>query len=223
MGFLIKVRDGKIYGPYTREDVERFAAERRLHPQDLLSEEGGNRWIPAHHVIDSFPVQQPQHPAQTQTSQQSNASPNYPTNRKPSERFILKLATWWPRVCATIYDSILFFIVFGAVGVVIALSMPKLVNTKLSLLFSLIYLIVSTAFIASPKQATPGKQKCKLRVVSLSGERLSFGHALARQGAWFFVSFIPVVNFVSYLLPLWNKRKQTIHDMIAKTVVITDK
>lgn len=218
MVFLIKLRDGNVYGPYPREDLLVFAAERRINPQDLLSEVGTDSWIPAVQILDSFPVQQPQQPAQ-----QGIAAPNYPTNRKPPERVTLKLATWWPRVWSSIYDGLLFAIVFGMAGGVLILFAPKFGSNKLSLLFSLIYTIITTIFIASPKQATPGKQKFKLRVVALSGKELSFGHALARQAACLFVSFVPFVNIVSYLLPIWNQRKQTIHDMIARTVVITDK
>jgi len=234
MGFYVKRINGKVYGPFPHEDLRRFAAEARLSQQDLLLEEGTDRWVTALQLLDSFPVQQPDQPVPSK--HQVAAYANYHTNSRPTARVTLKLAALRPRAWGWIFDYLLYLIVstITLLGVLFffltkfdftKLTFPQLLFSLFVfiLLPSLIYVIVTAAFIASLKQATPGKQINKLRVVTLSGGRVSFGRALARQVACVLIVYIPLVNVVTYLLPLWNRRKQTIHDMIAGTVVVTDK
>jgi uncharacterized RDD family membrane protein YckC len=236
MGFYVKRINGKVYGPFPHEDLRRFAAEGRLSQQDLLLEEGTDRWVTALQLLDSFPVQQPDQPVPSMHQVAASASANHQTTKRPTARATLKLAALRPRAWSWIFDYSLFFIVstITLLGVLF-FFLAKFDLTKLTfpqilfslfvyiLLPSLIYVIVTAAFIASLKQATPGKQINKIRVVTLSGGRVSFGRALARQVACVLIVYIPLVNVVTYLLPLWNRRKQTIHDMIAGTVVVTDK
>jgi uncharacterized RDD family membrane protein YckC len=66
--------------------------------------------------------------------------------------------------------------------------------------------------------ATPGKLLTGIRVVhSETGERLTFAQGVIRY-LGYLISFAPLL--LGYFWMLWNPRKQTWHDLMAKSVVI---
>jgi uncharacterized RDD family membrane protein YckC len=67
-------------------------------------------------------------------------------------------------------------------------------------------------FVAFSNGATPGKKLMKIRVVRTSGGTVGFGRATVR----FLARWIPFGPFFA----LFNDRKQTLHDLIADTVVV---
>jgi len=92
MGFYVKRINGKVYGPFPHEDLRRFAAEGRLSQQDLLLEEGTDRWVTALQLLDSFPVQQPDQPVPSMHQVAASTSANHQTAKRPTARATLKLA-----------------------------------------------------------------------------------------------------------------------------------
>ena len=72
---------------------------------------------------------------------------------------------------------------------------------------------------SSKWQATLGKQILKLRVVDLNGNRVSFWRASAR----YFGKIISRMTFmVGFLMILFTRKKQALHDKIAATLVISN-
>lgn len=71
---------------------------------------------------------------------------------------------------------------------------------------------------SSTKQATFGKQFLDLKVVTLNGERISFGRALLRNIAR--LINIPIYS-LGYVSILFTRRHQGIHDIIARTTVVS--
>ncbi|MDB5337073.1 MAG: transporter [Planctomycetaceae bacterium] len=69
---------------------------------------------------------------------------------------------------------------------------------------------------SSEARATVGKRLMRLRVVDLSGERLSFAQASGR----FFAKFPSALLLIGYLIQPFTERKQALHDILASTVVI---
>ncbi len=66
-------------------------------------------------------------------------------------------------------------------------------------------------------QATPGKMALLLRVTDLEGQRINWRAATLR----FFGRFISLWTImIGYIMAAFTKRKQTLHDMIAGTVVL---
>ncbi len=66
--------------------------------------------------------------------------------------------------------------------------------------------------------ATPGKLVAGIRVVHAeTGERLTFTQAVVRY-LGYIVSFVPLL--IGYFWMLKNPRKQTWHDLLAKSVVV---
>lgn len=68
---------------------------------------------------------------------------------------------------------------------------------------------------SSNPQATVGKRILGIQVTDLQCHRISFGRASGR----FFARIIPTVG-IGYLLVLFTRRKQALHDLIAQCLVV---
>ena len=83
----------------------------------------------------------------------------------------------------------------------------------------IIFLIVWNYFAfqeSSTRKGTVGKQAMNLIVTDLDGNRISFKQATKR----FLGKFLAVAPFFAgFLLILFTKKKQALHDIIAKTLV----
>jgi uncharacterized RDD family membrane protein YckC len=64
---------------------------------------------------------------------------------------------------------------------------------------------------------TPGKRLCRIRVVSLVHERLSFWHAFERALGYGASTLEAGFGFFQYFL---RDDRRTVHDRIAETIVI---
>jgi uncharacterized RDD family membrane protein YckC len=70
---------------------------------------------------------------------------------------------------------------------------------------------------SSPRQATLGQLALGLRVTDLEGRRISFARASGRH----FATVITGLTFgIGYVTVLVTTRKQTLHDLVAGTVVV---
>jgi uncharacterized RDD family membrane protein YckC len=52
------------------------------------------------------------------------------------------------------------------------------------------------------------------------GQQLSILQAMWRQIAFLILSLIPLVNLFTVIMPLWDARRRTLHDIISKTYVL---
>ena len=75
-------------------------------------------------------------------------------------------------------------------------------------------------FEASQMQATIGKYIAGIKITDMGGSRISYGKAFLRR-VYSLLSIIPI--FIGYIVAGFTPRKQTFHDMLAKTVVIVNK
>jgi uncharacterized RDD family membrane protein YckC len=70
---------------------------------------------------------------------------------------------------------------------------------------------------SSSRQATLGQLALGLRVTDLEGRRVSFARASARH----FATVLTGLTFgIGYVMVLFTTRKQTLHDLVAGTVVV---
>jgi uncharacterized RDD family membrane protein YckC len=77
--------------------------------------------------------------------------------------------------------------------------------------------LYSALLQSSARQATIGEGALNLIVTDLDGNRISFGRATAR----YFASILSGFTLgIGYLMMLWTKRRQTLHDKIAETLVV---
>jgi len=91
------------------------------------------------------------------------------------------------------------------------------VGTAAVLLWIVCFGLYNARAESSIHQATPGKRLFRLKVVSIPYGRLSFQQASGRFYAKFLSTFFLLIGFV---IAVFNSRKQTLHDMIAGTVVV---
>jgi uncharacterized RDD family membrane protein YckC len=84
----------------------------------------------------------------------------------------------------------------------------------LALLASWLYFALMQS---SSRQATLGQLALGLRVTDLEGRRVSFARAAGRQ----FATLLTGLTFgIGYLTVLFKTRKQTLHDLVAGTLVV---
>jgi len=72
-------------------------------------------------------------------------------------------------------------------------------------------------FEASSWQGTPGKKVTGLVITDKSGERITFSRALGRAFAKALSGVVPF--YIPYFMVATTERKQSLHDMIAGTLV----
>lgn len=86
---------------------------------------------------------------------------------------------------------------------------------------SVVRVVVAWLYLALQEsdrlQATAGKRAPGIRVTDLSGNRISFVRAVGRHFARFISCLIVRIGF---LIVLWDKRRQALHDKIASTLFV---
>ncbi|WP_240676133.1 RDD family protein [Botryobacter ruber] len=75
-----------------------------------------------------------------------------------------------------------------------------------------------TLLEASPKQATIGKFTLGLKVTDLRGKRINLLQANLRYFTKF-ISLLPLM--LGFFLVFFSRRKQTLHDFVARTVIVS--
>ena len=73
-------------------------------------------------------------------------------------------------------------------------------------------------FEASEWQATPGKRLLSICVADVGGGRVTIGQAIGRN---FAKTYLSGILLIGYILAFFSNNKQSLHDMIANTLVVT--
>lgn len=235
-------RDGERHGPYKEDDVREWLRSGKVSPEDLAWYEGLADWQPLSVLFrDEVPAAAP---ADATATDNPYAAPAAPLQALPqtTAAALEDHAGFWKRVAAYIIDAIVLYVpnmlimkamggdaaqetmkqaVMAAPGdmhVMLAayqqfystMGMAVVITTVLAwLYFALLE--------SSPLQATLGKLALSVRVTDLQGQRISFPRALGRYPAKYISAFILGIGF---LMVIWTKRKQGLHDMIAGTLVL---
>lgn len=125
-------------------------------------------------------------------------------------------ATFGQRVLASLIDSFLLF-VYMFFFVLIFLSDSYNSEDSASLWGFIFGLAYKAGMESSIIQGTLGKKAMGIKVVDLQGNRISFPRALGR----FFATYLSaLILCIGYLMPLFTAKRQTLHDMIASTIVV---
>jgi uncharacterized RDD family membrane protein YckC len=82
---------------------------------------------------------------------------------------------------------------------------------------ALLTLIYFAAFESSSCQGTPGKMAMGLIVTNEDGSRVSFGQALGRNLGKIISGLILCIG---YMLAGWTERRQALHDIMARCLVV---
>jgi uncharacterized RDD family membrane protein YckC len=122
-----------------------------------------------------------------------------------------EFASFWLRFSAFLIDSFIL-----AIPITIIKSSIPLYAVYVNFFITAIYFIVFVALFGK----TPGKMFFKIKVVKKDMSNVSWKEGILR-----FLGIIlsQALLFSGYILMLWDKNRQTLHDKIARTYVIIDK
>jgi uncharacterized RDD family membrane protein YckC len=154
----------------------------------------------------------------------------------PAER-PKRFASFWQRLGAGVIDWLVIALPFNIVSAALLPDMPTVDSTTNSATGAVTlhwqgdwdrFLILAVAATAvqwlytavmnsSPRQATLGKMALGLVVTDEDGKRISFLRASGR----FLASLLSQLTLgIGYLMVIWTRRKQALHDKVARTVVV---
>lgn len=227
------VRDGRREGPVSDEFIADEMRRGRMTGEDLVWAEGMAEWKP----ISDFPTFEelvkrtppPLPPAREAPASTPALGAGAPGGAPPVS---FNYGPIRARMLAFLLDQ-LFLFPPGIAMVFICLSILTSSNPEFSLqhqpdmdrfkeMFSMMAIIVgwlySAGFESSVWQATPGKRLMGLRVVDVSGQRLSLPRATARflvkSFTWPFGGFVPA---------FFTPKRQALHDMVAGVYVVASR
>ncbi len=139
----------------------------------------------------------------------------------------LPKAGFWLRLVATMIDMIIVLVLQLVLGAALGFSGVTILganNAAASHLYLLVelftyvvsfaYYIVFTGYCGQ----TPGKMALRLKVIRCNGEAIGYGRAAFREIPAKFIAAIPLC--IGYLMIVFDRQKQGLHDHMAKTYVI---
>lgn len=144
-----------------------------------------------------------------------------------------RYAGFWRRFGAFFVDAIVLNLAMFGIGFLLPVYEPVQFgdpDAGLGLAFAFQYNALGTVIIillawiyyatmeSSARQATLGKMALSLQVTDLEGERIGFARATGRYFAKF-LSWITLL--VGFFMAGFTQRKQALHDIVAKTLVIS--
>ncbi|MBI3742459.1 MAG: RDD family protein [Chloroflexi bacterium] len=142
----------------------------------------------------------------------------------PAEKFIY--AGWARRATALLIDLGLLWLINFFVGLIISFITILFFGSSVRYDFTyslclnvILYSVGALYFIGFHALGgqTIGKAILKLRVLTLAGERISFGKSLLRSVGYVISTALLMIG---WLLPLWDAKHQALHDNIAGTIVV---
>jgi uncharacterized RDD family membrane protein YckC len=150
----------------------------------------------------------------------------------PDEEIIIRAplvyayAGFWRRFAASLIDGLVLSVIGAVLGFGVGFvwftqaGQDELSRTIFSAILNLALFIISWFYFAgqesSDARATWGKRVVGVFVTDMQGEPISFGRASARYFCKILSSFL----MIGYLMNLFTSKHQTLHDLIAKTLVI---
>ena len=141
------------------------------------------------------------------------------------DRNDLEYVGFWPRVGATIIDTLLILVITGPIlGAIYGPSYWRstaLVKGPADLVISWILPAVAVVLFWMYRQATPGKMAISARIVDARTGNTPGVEQLLIRYVGYFVSIIPF--FLGVVWVAFDPRKQGWHDKMAGTVVVRPK
>lgn len=165
------------------------------------------------------PAVQPQQPSQYPTPAVSQLPSTALQTRKPA--YTMLYAGFVRRALAYLFDLALVSLLLGlAYQLLLPQVLPQLgirgfTDQTLALIAYGFYLFYMTLLTCLGRQATVGKVIMGMWVFGMQGQRVNFFHALIRET-------LKLILLPFGFLMWFTARKQTLHDLIARTVVLYD-
>lgn len=121
-------------------------------------------------------------------------------------------AGFWRRAAAFLVDSVLLAIPQTALNILMApnTTIPLAINILIALGYF-------AGFHCSARQATVGKMAFGIKVTDLEGGRITPGRAIGR---YFATWLSALILGIGYVMAAFTGRKQALHDVVCKTLVV---
>jgi uncharacterized RDD family membrane protein YckC len=144
-------------------------------------------------------------------------------------------AQWADRVVGYLIDSLIVGVVmavlYGVLGGILAIITSGIGSENLAggmccvmlALFPISTLIVgiyNRVYLVSKRGSSIGQGVMKLKVVDANGNLLTFGTAMIRLLAQVGLSIVPLGSLLDLLWPLWDDKRQTLHDKAVGSFVL---
>ncbi|AIF46241.1 RDD family protein [Dyella japonica] len=231
-------RDGERHGPYKEVDVRQWLRSGQVSPDDLGWHDGMTDWAPLSTLFPNELSHQDAAPAGAAISPPPRSIPEAAS--EPSA-VTFDYASFWQRFGAWVIDLAVLMvpstIAFYALGGLSAYEhlMAQLQTTPdmsatireyveatrgSNIAVIVIGFLYYTLFEASRLQATPGKLALRLRVTDINGQKPGFGRAALRNVVRLTNALTGLIPFVCYIAVAWTQRKQGLHDLVARTLVL---
>lgn len=133
-------------------------------------------------------------------------------------------ASWGSRVWATLIDMLVVGVPVMIIAVP-ALSSGNPGGSSPSWTLMLVVLSLAASLYKPLMEGaggqTVGKKVTRIRVHrSDDGAVITYGTAFLRAFTAWILSFVPILPLIDVLWPLWDVKKQTLHDKMASTIVL---
>lgn len=143
-------------------------------------------------------------------------------NAQPAAQGQVAYGGFWVRLVAYLIDAIVLSVVVGVIASIMGLNIfdpesEASFDPTLNLASVIIGWLYFALMESSERGATLGKMALGLRVVSSSGQRLSFMNA---TGRYFAKILSAIILCIGFLMIAFTDRKRGLHDMIAGTLVV---
>jgi uncharacterized RDD family membrane protein YckC len=118
-----------------------------------------------------------------------------------------------------IYGGFVAALIDGIILLIPNLALTYLVPQEIagSILSIIMYWLYYAVQESGTSQATFGKKIVGLKITAENGERVTFGQA---SGRYFGRLLSTITLFIGYFMMLWDKKRQTLHDKMAGTLVV---
>jgi uncharacterized RDD family membrane protein YckC len=147
-------------------------------------------------------------------------------------------ATWGTRALGYIIDSLLvggvaavLYLLFGGLLATMASGFGSRSNfaggmcclwLALFPIASLLVGIYNRVYLVAQRGASIGQGMMKVKVIDANGQLLTQGTAFVRLLAQVGMGLIPILPILDMLWPLWDVRRQTLHDKAVNCYVVNN-
>jgi len=218
---IVYLQDVSRHGTTVNEhDIKHKIKE--LKPNDILNLQGEEVF----QIIESKVVPENVHSQQSITTK-DKAEPKPVDHQHPIDNNHSTHAGFLQRFTACLIDSMIliagqFVILFLLVLVDILGGFIEKGSQLEEIIIQMSGFLISWIYYAtmesSFKQATVGKMALGLIVTDMSGIRISFWRA---SGRFFGKILSSLILMIGFIMPLFTKKKQALHDMIAECLVVS--
>lgn len=153
-----------------------------------------------------------------------------------------QLSGWWKRVGAYLLDGLILSVVYVVVFLILGLIMLSGGNNDALVLAFVLIVFVGSILITvfyygwsmsregEHNGQSLGKQMLHITVIREEGEEVDFWYAVKREvlviqilfGFIFNIFTGGIATFLNYLWPLWDEKRQCLHDkMVSSRVVVS--